>query len=84
MIKNGKDQRDILALRGESVDGEEQLVDVYINGELVYDLPELEVIRRRAKDSISALPESCKKIEGQERYRVEISKGIDALIKTLL
>ncbi len=84
VIKNGKYQRDILALRGESVDGEEQLVDVYINGELVYDLPELEVIRRRAKDSISALPESCKKIEGQERYRVEISKGIDALIKTLL
>ena len=84
IIKNGKYQRDILALRGEKLEGEEQLVDIYDNGKLVYELPKLKAIQENTIESIFSLPKSCKKIKNHDPYRVEISGGINALIETLL
>ena len=84
MVKNGEYQKDILALKGEELEGEEQLIDIYSNGKLVYELPRLETIQKKSIESISSLPESCRGIETHEPYEVEISKGINSLIGTLL
>ena len=84
LVKNGEYQKDILALKGEELEGEEQLIDIYSNGKLVYELPRLETIQKKSIESISSLPESCRGIETHEPYEVEISKGINSLIGTLL
>jgi nicotinate phosphoribosyltransferase len=84
LVKNGKYQKDILALKEEELEGEEQLINIYSNGKLIYELPQLETIQKKSIESIFALPESCKGIESHEPYEVEISKGINSLIGTLL
>ena len=75
--------KDVIALEDEKVNGEPLLVKVMEKGKIVYDLPSLEEIRKRALESLSKLPDKYKKLKGAPRYPVELSLGLKKLMKEL-
>jgi nicotinate phosphoribosyltransferase len=82
--KKGNFLRDIIALDDErKIVGEPLLIKVMEEGELVYDLPSLEEIRKRASDNISRLPEKYKKLKSAPRYSVELNRGLRKLMREL-
>jgi len=72
--------KDIIALDNEKVKGEALLVKVMEKGKIVYDLPTLEEIRKRALDNLSKLPEKYKKLKNAPRYPVEFSPELKKLM----
>ena len=75
--------KDVIALEDEKINGEPLLVKVMEKGKIVYDLPSLEEIRKRALENLSKLPEKYKKLKGAPRYPVELSLGLKKLMKKL-
>jgi len=75
--------KDVIALEDEKINGEPLLVKVMEKGKIIYDLPSLEEIRKRALESLSKLPEKYKKLKGAPRYPVELSLGLKKLMKKL-
>lgn len=71
-------ERDVLDVRG-AVD-EDLLVDVYRDGQLVYELPSLDTIQQRAMMQVQQLPEEVREIRDPAAYRVEIG---DTLARTV-
>ncbi|MEF8786587.1 MAG: nicotinate phosphoribosyltransferase [Haloarculaceae archaeon] len=70
--------RDILARADEDVGGEELLVDVIRDGEVVYEFPTLDEIRERTLDTLERLPTDVRAIENPAEYPVDISDGLTA------
>jgi len=81
--EKGNFVKDIIALEGEKIDGEPLLVKVMEKGKIVYDLPSLEEIRKRASESVSKLFEKYKKLKGAPRYPVELSPRLKRLMREL-
>jgi len=75
--------KDVIALEDEKINGEPLLVKVMEKGKIIYDLPSLEKIRKRALESLSKLPEKYKKLKGAPRYPVELSLRLKKLMKEL-
>ncbi|MFB6353103.1 MAG: nicotinate phosphoribosyltransferase [Halobacteriales archaeon] len=67
-------ERDVLDVRG--ADGD-LLVDVYRDGELVYDLPDLEAVRERAAEQVRQLPVAVREIRDPAAYPVEVGDGLE-------
>ncbi|QLG61132.1 nicotinate phosphoribosyltransferase [Halorarum salinum] len=74
--RDGRFRRDVLALRGEDVEGDELLVDVFEDGSLVYSPPPLAEIRDRTRGQVTALPRGTRRLRDPEAYPVEISDGL--------
>jgi nicotinate phosphoribosyltransferase len=78
--RDGTFQRDVLALRGdESEDdeeGEDQLVDVFADGARVYDCPELDDARERRRRQIQKLPDGVRRLRDPDEYPVDPSDGL--------
>jgi len=74
---------DIIALDNEKVEGEPLLVKVMEKGEIIYDLPALEAIRKRALENLSKLPERYKRLKTALHYSVELSLGLKKMINKL-
>ena len=74
----GRSDHDVLARHDESPGGEPLLVDVFADGELVYDLPDLDAIRDRAQAAVERLPTGVRALEGPAEYPVEVSEGLAA------
>ena len=70
-------ERDVIDERGAEGD---LLVDVYREGELVYDLPPLEAVRDRAAREVQALPDGVRSITDPATYPVEIGAGLEATL----
>jgi len=81
--KRGNFVKDIIALEDERKNGEPLLVKVMENGKIVYDLPSLDDIRKKALESVSKLPGRYKKLKGEARYPVELSPRLRKLMKEL-
>jgi len=81
--RRGLFKNDIIGLENENIGGEPLLIKVMENGELIYDLPSLKDIRKRALDNLSRLPEKYKKLRDAPRYSVEFSAGLRKLMKEL-
>jgi len=81
--EKGNFVKDIIALEDEKINGEPLLVKVMEKGKIIYDLPSLEEIRKRALESLSKLPKKYKKLKGAPRYPVELSLGLRKLMKEL-
>jgi nicotinate phosphoribosyltransferase len=81
IIEDGQFKYDILALEMEEMEGEDQMVEVYRDGELEYDLPDLKTIRDRMINSMNSLNESHREIKNPARYEVEISKKLLKLVE---
>lgn len=74
----GGHRRDVLAREDEDVGGEELLVDVVRDGDLVYEFPELEAVRESTLDTLEKLPAAVRAIEDPTEYPVEVSDGLAA------
>jgi len=78
VTRDGNFQRDILARADDDVGGEELLVDVVRDGDLVYEFPALGDIRERTFDTLQQLPADVRATEDPTEYPVEISDGLTA------
>jgi len=81
--EKGNFVKDIIALEGEEVGGDPLLVKVMEKGKIVYDLPSLEEIRKRALDNLARLPEKYKRLRGAAKYPVRLSPKLRKLIREL-
>lgn len=79
----GKFIKDVIALHDEKVEGEPLLVKVMEKGEIVYDLPCLEMIRERALENLSKLPEEYKRLRNAPSYPVELSPRLKKMVDEL-
>jgi len=75
--------KDIIALYNEKVEGEQLLNKVMEKGELVYNLPSLEEIRKRTLENLSNLPEKYKRLTDAPRYPVVLSPGLKKMLNEL-
>ncbi|MBS7646877.1 MAG: nicotinate phosphoribosyltransferase [Candidatus Bathyarchaeia archaeon] len=75
--------KDVIALEGEKISGEPLLVKVMEKGRIVYNLPSLEDIRKRALDNLARLPDKYKRLRGAAKYPVKLSPKLRSLIKEL-
>jgi nicotinate phosphoribosyltransferase len=81
--KDGDFIKDIIAVHDERIEGEPLLLKVMKEGEIVYDLPTLEDVRKRAIENLSKLPEEIKKLKKAKRYTVTLSPKLRKLQKEL-
>jgi nicotinate phosphoribosyltransferase len=81
--REGKFEKDVIALDNEKVAGEALLVKVMEGGKLVYGLPSLEEIRVYAKENLSLLPEKYKVLSDAPVYPVELSGSLCDLVVSL-
>jgi len=79
----GNFTKDIIALHNEEVKGKPLLIKVMEKGEIVYDLPTLQGIRKRALENLSNLPEKYKRLKNAPQYPVELSPKLKKLLKQL-
>jgi len=75
--------KDVIALADEQCNGEPLLVKVIEKGEIVYHLPTLEAIRKRALENLSKLPEKYKRLRKAPRYPVELSQALKRMVNEL-
>ncbi len=77
--------KDIIALEGEKLEEncEALLVPIMKKGKPVYDFPEMQEIRANALEKLEKLPEKYKKLNGSEKYPVELSRGLKNTIDEL-
>ncbi len=75
--------KDIIALDGERIGGNPLLIKVMEKGELVHDLPNLEEIRKNARQNLAKLPAKYKKLRRAPHYPVETSPLLKKMIKDL-
>jgi len=71
-------ERDVVAERDEDVGGRDLLVDVFRDGDLVYELPSPDSIRERTLETLESLPADVRAIEDPAEYPVTISDGLAA------
>ncbi|WP_158059084.1 nicotinate phosphoribosyltransferase [Halorussus halophilus] len=82
--RDGQFERDVLGIRGEErLPGEEQLVEVFDAGSLVYSLPSLEASRDRRADQLQKLPGEVRAIRDPAEYRVGISDGLQSMTERI-
>ena len=74
--RGGQFRGDTLALSDESGRGDEQLVEVFDGGDLVYSLPSLSDIRERAREQVEALPRAVRALRAPDTYPVWTGEGL--------
>ena len=75
--------KDVVALEKEEIGGEPLLIKVVEKGKIVYDLPSLEEIRKKALENLGKIPPKYKKLKGAPRYPVHLSPRLKRLTKDL-
>ncbi|MFH0856343.1 MAG: nicotinate phosphoribosyltransferase [bacterium] len=80
IYENGKMARDIIGEENENL-GEPLLIKMIENGELIYDLPEMDEIRSYIKEQVKKLPEPLLEIDKQNKYDVMVSKKLEELLE---
>ncbi len=73
---DGVFRRDVLARADEDVGGQQLLVDVIRDGDVVYDFPALDEIRERTLDTLGKLAADVRSIRDPAEYSVAISDGL--------
>lgn len=77
---DGQFDHDVLAVTGEDGPGEDLLVDVFVDGDLVYDPPSLDAIQARAREQRRRLPDAVRAFDAQDdEYEVRISDGLTTM-----
>jgi nicotinate phosphoribosyltransferase len=76
--RDGEYAYDILALRSETVEGDEQLVPIIEDGEVVYEFPDLVTVRAVAGRTVRTVPRESRQLTSPEPYDVRISPGLDS------
>jgi nicotinate phosphoribosyltransferase len=81
--KKGNYVKDILALGGERVKGNPQLIKVVSKGKIIYQTPALSEIRKKLARNLSHLPLKYKQIYPKSHYPVVISPKLKKLTLSL-
>jgi nicotinate phosphoribosyltransferase len=81
--KNGKYAFDIIGLADEELGGKKMLVQIFKNGKLIYNPPQLEEIREKVKANLKKLPEKYKRIKNPSVYPVKVSEKLKNLREEL-
>ncbi len=83
--EDGKFKKDILMLENETPPEklEPFLIPIMKKGELIYNLPSLDEIQQFYFKNMEKLPEEYKKLEQLNLFKLELSKGLEALTKKL-
>lgn len=76
--------RDVIGLHNEKVRGEPLLVKVMERGEIVYDMPTIEDIRKRALENVSRLPNKYKRLRKPSKYPVQLSPQLKKMVRGLV
>lgn len=76
---DGQFERDVLGLRGENIQGEELLADIFVDGDLVYSPPTLDEIRERTLTQLAKLPPETRSLRDPAEYPVAVSDGLSSL-----
>jgi nicotinate phosphoribosyltransferase len=76
---DGLMREDVLTLEDDPQDGEALIVPVMRSGRRVAPLPSLAAARVRAAAQLACLPERLRRLEGGQRYPVEIAPPLRAL-----
>jgi nicotinate phosphoribosyltransferase len=79
----GRFQRDVLARRAEDAPGEEQLIEVFEDGSLVYSPPSLEASRDRTREQLRKLPQGVRALRDPGEYPVEVGDELQSLTRTV-
>lgn len=74
---------DVLALKGEDVEGEPLLAPVVRDGERVASVPDLAAARQRALEERRMLPGDVRAIEEPAPYEVTVSNGLERVAEDL-
>lgn len=80
---DGKYLKDIMALENEKINHRGLLEKVIENGQRIREKPTLNQTREYALNEISKLPDSLKEVKVEDKYKVEISQGLNALVDDL-
>jgi len=75
--------KDVIALHDEKVEGEPTLMKVMDKGNLVYDSPSLEKIRKNALENLSRLPEKYRRLKNAPLYPVVLSPRLKKMLNEL-
>lgn len=79
-VKNGKYFEDIITAWDEPVESAQPLlVPVMLRGKFVYDFPEMERLKKYAREQLAALPGEYKQLTGSKIYPVKISEKLAKL-----
>ena len=81
--KKGNFAKDVIALEKEKIGGEPLLVKVVEKGKILYDLPSLEDIRKKALENLAKIPPKYKRLRGAPCYPVHLSPRLKRLTKDL-
>jgi nicotinate phosphoribosyltransferase len=77
--RDGSFVRDVLATRGESVEGRPLLETVVEDGSLAADPPTLSEARERTRSQLERLPERYRRVSDPDAYEVRIGDGLERL-----
>lgn len=80
-ISRDGDVRDVLGRVDEELPGENLLVEVMVDGEVVHDTPRIETVRDRARRLRRRLPREVRTIDDPATYPVDISDGLAATVE---
>ena len=83
VAQDGTYTHDLLTLKDESSRGEEQLVSIVEDGELVYEFPDLPTIRETTRRNRRKIPTVTRRIEDADPYDVRISPELDTQMTEL-
>jgi nicotinate phosphoribosyltransferase len=81
--RDGEYAHDTLALRNETVEGDDQLVPIIEDGEVVYEFPDLATVRAVAGRSVRTVPRESRQLTDPEPYDVRISPELESQITEL-
>ena len=81
--KKGNFAKDVIALEKEKIGGEPLLFKVVEKGKILYDLPSLEDIRKKALENLAKIPPKYKRLRGAPCYPVHLSPRLKRLTKDL-
>ncbi|VVB84785.1 Putative nicotinate phosphoribosyltransferase [uncultured archaeon] len=85
MVENGEFIKDIIALEDEVIDNAWPLLEQTVkNGKIVCSRPSLDMIRQRALENFSNLPDEYKKLDGAPVYPVDFSQGLVSLREAIV
>ncbi len=81
--EHGDFQHDVLAMRGEQIEGEPLLVNLMENGKRLAPYASLDVLPERFANDFRLLPASYRQLRRPPGYQVKISPGLRELSESV-
>lgn len=80
-VGGGEEQKDVIGLDSEKIEGKPLLVEMVKKGEFIYKLPTLDAIKSHLQNELGSIPQKLLEINEHHNYPVEVSKGLEELLE---